>query len=200
MNKQFGRTLLTVMGLAVSAAVSAIPAQATTSSVIDHALVPSVDFFNPDFSELVAVNVVSTNAGYMLFYNVISFGGPTNWGGFGSIPASSVNVSGGSISTGKVTVTLNVNTCDLTGFTTNAGPCGTFDVTWVEEPASVGGSDVNRGDTRQTFPGGGAIVTNGETATFFAQTTGTAVGYDVPPATVGIIVKQTNVTVTIAAP
>ena len=200
MTKQFGKTKLTVIGLAVGAAISAIPVHAAGASVINHAFVPQLDFFSPDFSELVAVSVVSTNAGYMLFYNVISFGGPLNWGGFGSIPTSSVNVSGGSISTGKVTFALNVNTCDLAGFTTNAGPCGAFDLTWVEEPVSVGGSYVTRGDTQQTFPGGGTIVTNGQTETFFALTTGTAVGFDVPPATAGNLVKQTNVTVTITAP
>jgi hypothetical protein len=201
MRKTLWRTMLTVVGLAVAAAVlSSIPAQAAGSSAIAHAFVPSVGFFNAAGNEFVQVQVVSTNTGYMLFYNVFDFGGGFSAGGFGSVPASSVNVSGGSVNTGKVTVTLNVNTCDVTGFTTSDGLCGTFDVTWVEEPASVGGSIATRGDTQRTFPGGGKVVTNGETVTFFALTTGTALGFDVPTPTVGVLVKQTNVTVTITAP
>jgi len=199
--KQFGRTMLTVMGLAVAAAVlSSIPAQAAGSSVVAHALVPGVGFFTPAGDELVQVQVVRTNTGYMLFYNVFDFGGGFSAGGSGSIPASTVNVSGGSVNTGNVKVTLNVNTCDVTGFTTSYGPCGPFDVTWVEEPASVGGSIASRGDTRQTFPGGKTVVTNGSTVTFFALTTGTALGFDMPTPTVGVLVQQTNVTVTITSP
>src|SRR5215472_15547448 len=125
----------------------------------------------------------------MLFYAVIDFGGGFSAKGSGSIPASSVNVSGGSVNTGNVKVTLNVNTCDVTGFTTNYGPCGTFDVTWVEMPASVGGSTVSRGNFRQTIPGVGTIVINGNTETFFALTTGTALGFEVPTSTIGELQK-----------
>jgi hypothetical protein len=196
--KQFGRTMLTGMGVALAAAVlSSIPAQAAGSSVIAHAFVPAVGFPNSDFSELVQVQVVRTNTGYLLVYNVFDFGGGFSAGGSGSIPASSVNVSGGSVNTGNVMVTLNVNTCDLTGFTTNYGPCGTFNVTWVEVPASVGGSTATRGTTQQTLPGGGKIVTNGEMVTFTASTTGTALGFDAPAPSVGFLTEETNVTVTV---
>jgi len=203
MMKQFSRTMLTVMRLAVAAAVlSSIPAQAAGSSVIAHAFVPAVGFFTstPTGTELVSFEVVSTKTGYMLFYNVFDFGGGFSAGGFGSIPASSVNVSGGSVNAGKVTVTLNVNTCDVTGFTTSFGPCGTFDVTWVELPASVGGSFATRGDTQQTLPGGGKIVTNGEQVIFNALATGTALGFDLPADTLGVLIQETNVTVTVTRP
>jgi hypothetical protein len=173
-------------------------AQAASPSVIAHAFVPRVGFFTPAFDEFVQVQVVRTNTGYMLFYNVFDFGGGFSAGGSGSIPASTVNVSGGSVNTGNVTVTLNVNTCDVTGFTTSYGPCGTFAVTWVEAPAL--GSTATRGDTQQTFPGGGKVETNGETTTFSALTTGTALGFDVPTATVGVLIQQTNVTVTVTRP
>jgi hypothetical protein len=54
--KQFRRTTLSVMGLAVAVAVlSSIPAQAAGSSVIAHAFVPSMGFPNSDFSEFVQV-------------------------------------------------------------------------------------------------------------------------------------------------
>ena len=195
--KQFGRSTLIGMGLAVAAAVSSSnPAQAAGSSVT---LVPSVDFFNSDFSELVHVAVTRINGSYTLIYFVASFGGPLNWGGSGSIPDSSIKVSGGSVNTGNVTVTLNVNTCEVPGFTTKAGPCGTFNVTWIEQPASVGGSNIMRGVIQQTAPaaaGGFTTVTRGQMETFFAVTTGTAVGFDVPPGTVGLLIKQTGVTVT----
>jgi hypothetical protein len=199
--KQFGRTILTVMSRAVAAAlVSSIPAQGAGSNVVTHAFVPGMGFFTPAFDEFVQVQVVSTNKGYMLFYNVFDFGGGFSAGGSGSIPASSVNVSGGSINSGNVTFALNVDTCDVTGFTTNYGPCGTFNVTWVEVPASVGGSMATRGDTEQTFPGGVKVKTNGNTVTFTASTTGTALGFDVPAGTVSFLTQQTNVTVTVTHP
>ncbi len=199
MMTQFGRTILTRTGLAVAAAVlTSIPAQAAGSSVVDHAFVPQVGFFNSAGNELVTMEVVSTNSGYTLAYGIYDFGGGFSAAGSGSIPASSVSVSGGTVNTGKVTVTLNVDTCDLTsGFTTGYGPCGIFNLTWVEESASVGGSTSTRGDSRQTIPGVGTIETNGQTEIFNAQTTGTELGFDLPPGTIGRLVKQTNVTVTI---
>jgi hypothetical protein len=69
-----------------------------------------------------------------------------------------------------------------------------FNISWVEMPASIGGSVAFRGDSRQTFPaGGGSVVTNGQSETFFALTTGAALGFDVPtqPPTVGNLTKQT---------
>jgi hypothetical protein len=207
MMKQFARTKLSVMGLAVAATVlSSIPAQAAGPTVVTHALVPGLGFFtlldnsNPASTEFVNVTVESTNTGFMLIYKVFDFGGGFSAGGSGSIPASSVNVSGGSVNTGKVTVTLNVDTCNVTGFTTTVGPCGTFNVTWVEEPASVGASIATRGDTRHTFRGGGEVETNGATVTFSALATGTALGFDLPTPTVGTLTQETNVTKTIAGP
>jgi hypothetical protein len=57
------------------------------------------------------VAVVTGNDGQELFYNISDQNGTFFYSGFGSIPASSVNVSGGSLNACKVTVTLNVNTC-----------------------------------------------------------------------------------------
>jgi hypothetical protein len=91
-----------------------------------------------------------------------------------------------------VTFTLNVNTCDVAGSTTSYGPCGTFNVTWVEMPASVGGSTVSRGNFQQTTPGGGKVVINGNTETYSALMTGTALGFAVPAFTIGALQKLTN--------
>lgn len=201
---QFCRTMLTVMGLAVAAAVlSSIPAQA--ASVVNHGFVPSGGFFtlldpnNPASTELVTFQVVNTGNTDMFFYTIFDFGGGFSAAGSGSIPASSVNVSGGSVNTGNVTVTLNVNTCNVPGFT-NLGPCGTFVVTWVEMPASIGGSTVSRGDFQQTIPNLGTTVMNGQTETFFALMSGTAFGFEIPTSTIGFLQKLTNVTVTFPAP
>ena len=204
--KEFGITMLTVMGLAVAALVlsPSIAAQTASPVVVSNALVPGVGFFtlldpsNPFSTELVNVEVEKTsNTGYMLIYQIVDFGGGFSAFGSGSIPASSVNVSGGSVDAGKVMVTLNVNTCDVTGFTTGLGRCGTFVLTWVEVPASVGGSFATRGVTQQTFPGGGKVVTSGEMKTFTASTTGTVLGFVVPTPTVGFLTQETNVTKTV---
>jgi len=207
MMKRFGRTMLTVMGLAVAAAVlSSIPAHASGPNVIANGFSAGVGWFtqldpnNPFSTELVVVNVQRTaKTGYMLFYIVVDFGGGFSANGSGSIPFSSVNVSGGSVNTAKETLTLNVNTCGLdpSSFTTNYGPCGTFNLTWVEMPASIGGSYATRGDTQFTSPGGSKVTTNGELVNFGALVTGTALGYDAPTPTLGGLTQQTNVTVTV---
>ncbi|HUX44684.1 MAG TPA: hypothetical protein VMV57_08045 [Terracidiphilus sp.] len=171
----------------VGAMLSSIPsqAQAAGSGVVSHAFVPVVGFFNPAGNELLEVEVITTHAGFWLMYNAYDFGGGFSAGGSGLIPTSSVIVPGASVNAGNVMVKLNVDTCDLTGFTTSYGPCGTIDVTWVELPASVGGSYATRGDTVQTFPGGGKMETNGQTETFSALATGTELGFDLPTATIG---------------
>ena len=203
--KQFGRTMLIVMGLAV-AVLSSIPAQAAASSVVKHGFVPNGGFFtlldpnNPASNELVTFQVVITGNTNMFSYTIYDFGGGFSAAGSGAIPASSVNVSGGSVNTGNVTVTLNVNTCNVTGFTTKYGPCRSFDVTWVEMPASIGGSFINRGDFRQTIPNVGTMVINGQTDTFFALMSGTAFGFEMPTPTIGTLEKLTNVTLTFPAP
>jgi len=50
------------------------------------------------------------------------------------------------------------------------------------------------------FPGGGGVVTNGTTVTFFASATGTVLGSDVPQRTIGSLTQGTNVTRTITGP
>jgi hypothetical protein len=67
-------------------------------------------------------------------------------------------------------------------------------------PASVGGSFATRGDTQQTFPGGGKVVTNSELVNFNALATGTALGFDLPADTLGVLIQETNVTVTGTGP
>jgi len=196
--KQFVRKMLTVMGLAVVAMLSSTPAQAG-SNVIAHSFDAGTGWFNSDFSELYTANVVRTNSGYMLSYNIYDFGGGISAGGSGPIPASDVSVSGGSVNSAKVTFTLNVDTCIL-NLPNSYGLCGPINVTWVELPASVGGSIANRGDSQQMFPGGGGSVTNGSTVTYFASATGTMLGSDVPQGAIGNLTQGTNITRTITGP
>ena len=196
--KQFVRTMLTVMGLAVVAVLSSIPAQAG-SNVIAHSFDAGIGWFNSDFSELYVATVVRTNSGYMLSYNIYDFGGGISAGGSGAIPASDVSVSGGSLNSVKVTVTLNVDTCAL-NLSNSFGLCGPINITWVELPASIGGSIANHGDSRQMFAGGGGVVTNGSTVVFFASATGTMLGSDVPQRTLGNLTQGTNITRTITGP
>ena len=199
---QFRKIMLSLIGLAAAATVlSSIPAQAQAAgpSVITHAFDVGVGWANSDFTEFVQVEVESTKTGYVLIYNIFDFGGGISAGGSGSIPASSVTVSGGSVNTGKMTLTLNLNAC-AAGFTNSYGPCGPINLSWVEQPASVGGSIATRGDSQQTFPGGAKVVKNGETVTFFAVTTGTALGYEAPTGATGVLTQETNVTKTITIP
>lgn len=109
-------------------------------------------------------------------------------------------MSGGSLNAGKVVVTLNVNTCDLAGFTTSSGPCGAFDITFTEVPPSVGGSFATHGDQQQTLPGGGKVVTNGSTLNVGATATGTALNYSFDTLLGAGLNEQKNVTVTITPP
>jgi len=198
MMKQFRKTMLSVMGLAVTAALlSSVPAQAQT--VIAHSFDAGIGWFNSDFSELYTATVVRTNNGYLLSYNIIDFGGGISAGGSGPIPASDVTISGGSVSSAKVTVTLNVDTCAL-NFSNSYGLCGPINVSWVELPASVGGSFANHGDSRNLFPGGGGVATNGSTVTYFASATGTMLGSDVPQGATGTLTQGTNITRTIIGP
>ncbi len=195
--KQFVRTMLTVMGLAVVAVLSSVPVQA--QAVIAHSFDAGTGWFNSDFSELYVATVIRTNSGYMLSYNIYDFGGGISAGGSGAIPASDVSVSGGSLNSVKVTVTLNVDTCAL-NLSNSFGLCGPINITWVELPASIGGSIANHGDSRQMFAGGGGFVTNGSTVVFFASATGTMLGSDVPQGTLGNLTQGTNITRTITGP
>jgi hypothetical protein len=191
------------MGFTAAAALlSSIPAQGAGSSVVAHALVPLAffeDTSNPADPVSAFVEVVTGKGGQQLFYNINDQNGTFFYSGNGLIPASSLNVSGGSLklNTGKVIVTLNVNTCDVAGVTTNSGPCGAFDVTWTEVPPSVGGSFATHGDQQQTLPGGGKLVTNGSPLNVGATATGTALNYSSDTILGAGLTEQTNVTVTI---
>ena len=177
--KQFCRTMLIVTGVAVAAAMSpSIHAQATGSSVVNHGFIASFGIFDFISGELTFVQVDTANNNLFSY----SMFGAISGAGSGSIPASSVNVSGSSLNSGNVTFTLNVNTCGLdpSSFTTSQGSCGSFDITWTEEPASVGGSTITSGTTHQTTPGVGTTIINGHTETFNALLNGTALGYVLP--------------------
>jgi len=196
MMKQFGRTMLTVMGLAMVAAMSpSIHAQATVSSVVNHGYNTNLGMFDFNIGELTFINVNRTANNYMFSYQMF---GPFSGAGSGSIPASSVNLSGASVNAGNVTFALNVDTCGLdpASFTTSQGSCGTFAITWVQIPKSVGGSTSTSGTTHQYTPGVGTTIMNGHTETFSAQLTGTALGYVLPNGAMGQLEYLTNATVT----
>jgi hypothetical protein len=200
------RTRLFSMAVIVMALFLACSTKGAASSVVDHGFVPNGGFFtlldpnNPNSTELVTFEVINTGNTSVLAYSIWDFGGGFSAAGSGTIPASSVSVSGGSVNTGNVKFTLNVNTCNVAGFTTKYGPCGTFNLTWVEMPASVGGSTISRGDFQQTSPGGAKVVINGNTVTYSALMAGTALGFAVPPSSIGALQKLTNVTLTYPAP
>lgn len=195
--KQFGRTILTAIGLAVAVAVlSSVLAQAQTgSSVVNHGYNTNMGVFDFITGELTFINVNRTADNYMFSYSMF---GPFSGAGSGSIPASSVNVSGSSVNAGNVTFTLNVDTCGLdpASFTTSQGSCGTFNITWVQIPESVGGSTTTSGTTKVYTPGFGTTITNGHTETFSAQVTGTALGYLFPNGARGQLQYLTQATVT----
>jgi len=196
--KQFGRTMLTVMVAVVAAMSPSIHAQTTGSSVVNHGYNTNLGIFDFNIFQLTFINVNRIANNYMFSYQMF---GPFSGSGFGPIPASSVKVSGSSVNAGNVTFALNVNTCGLdpASFTTSQGACGTFNVSWIQMPASVGGSTVTSGTNQVTTPVGTTIiktVTNGHTETFSAQLTGTALGYALPGCC-GALEELTNATVTI---
>ena len=195
--KQFGRAMLTVMVAVVAAMSPSIHAQTTGSSVVNHGYNTNLGIFDFNIFQLTFINVNRIANNYMFSYQMF---GPFSGSGFGPIPASSINVSGSSVNAGNVTFALNVNTCDLdpASFTTQ-GACGTFNVSWIQIPASVGGSTVTSGTNQVTTPVGTTIIktiTNGHTETFSAQLTGTALGYALPGCC-GALEELTNATVTI---
>lgn len=194
--KLFGGTMLTVIGLAIAAALTVVPASAQSgSSVVTHGYNTNMGIFDFNVGELTFINVNRTANNYMFSYQMF---GPFSGAGSGPIPASSVNVSGPSVNTGKVTFALNVDTCGLdpASFTTSQGSCGTFNISWVQIPASVGGSTTTSGTTHQTTPGVGTTIINGHTETFSAMLTGTALGYALPSCC-GQLEELNNATVTI---
>lgn len=192
MIKQFGRTMLTIMGLAVAAAVlSSIPAQAQSgSTVVNHGFISSFGIFDGLTGEFTLFQIESTSNNTLFSYQMF---GPFSGAGSGSIPASSVTVSGS-----PVTLALNVNTCGLdpSSFTTSAGSCGPFNITLVQIPASVGGSTTTSGTTHVTTPGVGTTIINGHTEIFNALLSGTANGYVLPNGPFASLEELTQATVT----
>ena len=195
MMKQFRKTMLSVIGLAVAVAVfSAIPAQAQSgSSVVNHGYIASFGIFDGITGEFTLFQVESTANNTLFSYQMF---GPISGSGSGSIPASSVSVSGSSVNAGKVTFALNVNTCGLDPSFTTSGSCGTFNITWTQIPASVGGSTTTSGTTHVTTPGVGTTVINGHTETFNALLSGIALTYTLPNGPFASLEELTQATVT----
>ena len=195
--KQFAKTTLTVMVLAVAAAVlSATPAQAQSgSNAIAHGYIASFGIFSFNTGELIFVTIDGMANNNTFSYQMF---GPTTGSGSGPIPASSITVSGSSVNAGNITFTLNVNTCDLDPaiFTTSAGSCGLFTITFVQIPASVGGSTVTSGTQHVTTPGVGTTVINGHTETFSALLSGTMMGFVLPNGPLASLEELNQATVT----
>ncbi len=195
--------------LAVAAAVlSSIPAWAsgpskfvsnglgTNAQIVDNLSIPG-----DTVTAFVNFNQTS-NTTYFLNYFIFDANGTINDFSSGSIPASRVNVSGGSLNAGKVVVTLNVNTCDFPELIANGqGPCGTIDLTWTELPASVAGSFAERSNIVTTFPNGEKMIQNGQLVGFSALVTGTALGYgNTGGPGSGFLQQGTNLSITITGP
>ncbi|HET6179059.1 MAG TPA: hypothetical protein VFE61_19170 [Candidatus Sulfotelmatobacter sp.] len=195
MIKQFAKTMLILVGVAGAAAMPpSIYAQAAGSNVVNHGYNTNMGIFDFNVGELTFINVNRVGQSYVFAYQMF---GPFSGAGSGPIPASSVHVSGSSVSAGNVTFTLNVNTCNLdpSSYTTSQGTCGIFDISWIQMPASVGGSTTTSGTIHETAPGGGTTTINGHTETFTAQLSGTAIGYALPSCC-GALEELTNSTVT----
>lgn len=181
--KQFVRTMLAVMGIAAAAAamLPSIHAQANASSVVNHGYGGSFGIFDFNNNQFTQIQIVPTSTDEYSFTYQMS--GPTpatsGWG-MGSIPASSVSVTGSSVNAGNMTLTLNVNTCDVANFMIMFGSCGTFDITFTEIPPKVGGSTITSGSTRTTTLGVGSTNINGHTETVYALLSGTALTYALP--------------------
>lgn len=211
MMKQFERTMLTVVGLAVAAAVllSSIPARAAgpSRSVTANGLGTSVTIFDslsiPNDSVMANAQISRvSNTTYFLNYFINDTAGIVNDSSFGSIPASSVNVSGGTVESGKTVITLNVNTCDFPEFMANGqGPCGAFDLTWTELPASVAGWSSSRENVVIVFANGEKVTATGDVVGFSALVTGTALSYsNTGSSAFGALTKERNVTKTFTTP
>ena len=129
----------------------------------------------------VSANIYQTsNKDYTLSYSISDTAGSVNDSGFGSIPASSVNVSGGSLNSGKEVVTLNVKTCDPAEFPAifpTQGTCGPISITWAEQPATLVATFAERSNIVLAFPNGVKTVQIGNVVGRSAMVTATAFGY-----------------------
>jgi hypothetical protein len=114
-----------------------------------------IDLSNPadpvtGFIQFFATGTAARPA-YQLFYFVSDANLTFSNSGEGPIPGSSVKFSGGSVNSGKMVVSLDVDTCQLdpTLFFTFSGPCGIIKATWTEIPSrsSSGFTFITRGTT-----------------------------------------------------
>ncbi len=173
---------LAIAVLGLSSPLFSIGAQSSGPSltVTSHGLAAFgtlIDTNNPNDPVFAFVGVnQSDNSGWMLFYSITDTQEQVNDSGFGLLPASSVSISGGSFNAGKAVITLNVNTCDVEGFTTSSGNCGPFDITFTELPPSVEGPALIEQHLMLSFPSF-TLVDNGTVWSFAALETGTALGY-----------------------
>jgi hypothetical protein len=211
--KQFVHIMRIVFGLAVvGISLSSIPVQAAGPQVSFvangiGANVTLLDLSNPADPVFLDVflspaqggNAASPAPKFFLDYDIGDIDGTFFDAGFGPIPSSTVNISGGSITAGKTVVQLNVNTCDVAGFTTFSGPCGSFNITWTEAQATAG-SDSFRGTQIITFFGGGKETSTGTFLNFASLATGTALGFGSSFPGSGLIIQFSGVGITFTSP
>jgi len=165
-----------------------------------------IDFSNP--SDVVLVNLTLFSVGeaaspapkYVLSYFIFDVNNTFNDVGFGFIPTASVNLSGGSITSGKTVLKLNVNTCDVAGFTTSGGPCGAFDFTWTEAPLAGFVTTSFRGTTVTIVGGVSKTVTNGTFQSMSALGTGSALGFMSQFPVETALSQNSGVAITLSAP
>jgi hypothetical protein len=177
-----------VLGVCLVALAAASPAQAQANvSFTAHGIGSNnlwFDFSNPadpvgvfvSFAPFSAKgNPATTN--YFLSYSIGDFNGTFSYTGMGVIPLSTVNITG-MLDKGTVVAKLNVNTCDVAGFTTSSGNCGSFAITVTESPLAVGSQSM-QGTSVSTF-NGITTTTHGSSEEYTSQTAGTALGVVAP--------------------
>ena len=177
--------LVVAVGVCLVALTTASPAQAqAVTSFTAHGIGSTNIFFdvsNPADPVFVFVAFEpfsakgnTTTTDYFLSYSMNDFNGTFFYQGSGVIPLSTVNITG-MLDKGTAVAKLNVNTCDVAGFTTGSGPCGIFALIVTELPLAVGSAST-RGTSVSTF-GGITTATNGSSEQFTSQPAGTALGF-----------------------
>jgi hypothetical protein len=159
-----------------------------------------VDMSNPADPIFGLVELFPTAGGYQVLYQVNDANFTFFDFGQGPIPSSAVKFSGGSVTSGKMVISVDVNTCQLdpTVFLTTNGPCGIINVTWTEVPghsptgftSTIRGSrDITTGTMSQHLAG------TMENAVAVAE--GTVIGTPTAPTTIDVFIGVSHeVTVT----
>jgi hypothetical protein len=199
-----------VLGVCLVALTAASPAQAQASvSFTAHGIGSNNLFFdvsNPADPVFVFFSFAPFSAkgnpattDYFLSYNIGDFNGTFADQGMGVIPLSTMNITG-MLDKGTAVAKLNVNTCDVAGFTTISGNCGSFAITVTELPLTFL-NESTRG-TSVSSAGGITTTTHGSSAEFTSQTTGTALGFAAPAGSSQFpgLVQFNGVTITFTHP